>query len=150
MLDDEEFSRIVRSVPLVSIDLIIRDPERSVFVGFRNNEPAKGFYFVPGGCIRKGESLKEALERIAEAETGHRAEFKEALFLGVYEHMYPNNRFGHREYGTHYVVLAYELDLDHRPAIQLDSQHSCFRWMSEAELRAAPSVHPYTKAYFRA
>jgi colanic acid biosynthesis protein WcaH len=64
--------------------------------------------------------------------------------------MYPTSRFGHREYGTHYVVLAYELNLDHRPAIQLDPQHSSFRWMNETELRVESSVHPYTKAYFGA
>jgi colanic acid biosynthesis protein WcaH len=150
MLDDEEFGRVVRSAPLVSIDLIIRDPERNVLVGLRTNEPAKGYYFVPGGRVRKGESLKEALARIAKAETGYQAELEEAVFLGVYEHMYPNNRFGHREYGTHYVVLAYELNFDPRPTVELDSQHSCFRWLNETELRASPGVHPYTKAYLEA
>jgi colanic acid biosynthesis protein WcaH len=148
MLDDGEFGRVVRSAPLVAIDLIIRDHERNVLVGFRTNEPAKDYYFVPGGCVRKGEPLKNALERIAQAETGYRPEFKAAVFLGVYEHMYPNNRFGDREYGTHYVVLGYELNLDYRPAIRLDPQHSSFRWMSETELRVATSVHPHTKAYF--
>jgi colanic acid biosynthesis protein WcaH len=150
MLDDEEFSRIVRSAPLVSIDLIVRDPARNVLVGLRTNEPAKNYYFVPGGCIRKGESLKAAFARIAKVETGCQADLEDAAFLGVYEHMYPNNRFGHAEYGTHYVVLAYELCLNHRPEIKLDSQHSSFRWMNETELRAEPSVHPNTKAYFAA
>jgi colanic acid biosynthesis protein WcaH len=83
-----------------------------------------------------------------QVETGLRAELGEAAFLGVHEHMYATNRFGHADYGTHYVVLAYGLNLDHRPNIVLDSQHCGFRWMSEAELKAAPDVHPYTKAYF--
>jgi colanic acid biosynthesis protein WcaH len=147
-LDDEEFSRIVRCVPLISMDLIIRDPERKVFVGLRNNEPAKGCYFVPGGCIRKGEPLEDAFARIVQVETGLRAELGAAAFLGVHEHMYATNRFGHADYGTHYVVLAYGLNLDHRPSVVLDSQHCGFRWMTEAELKAAPDVHPYTKAYF--
>jgi colanic acid biosynthesis protein WcaH len=148
VLNDEEFSKIVRFAPLVSIDLIIRDPDRKVLVGVRNNEPAKNFYFVPGGRIRKDEKLEKAFARILTAETGCSVDFNEARFLGVYQHMYPNNRFDHSGYGTHYVVLAYELNLSRRPAIVLDSQHCIANWMDEAELRAAPNVHRYTKAYF--
>ena len=148
VLNDEEFSKIVRFAPLVSIDLIIRDPDRKVLVGVRNNEPAKNFYFVPGGRIRKDETLADAFARILTAETGCSVDFNEARFLGVYQHMYPNNRFDHSGYGTHYVVLAYELNLSRRPAIVLDSQHGIANWMDEAELRAAPNVHRYTKAYF--
>jgi 8-oxo-dGTP pyrophosphatase MutT (NUDIX family) len=72
VLSEEEFGRIVRCAPLVSIDIIIRDPERKVLLGLRNHEPAKGYYFVPGGRIRKGELLKEAFSRILAAETACR------------------------------------------------------------------------------
>jgi colanic acid biosynthesis protein WcaH len=147
-LDDEAFSSIVRFAPLVSIDLIVRDSDRKVLVGVRNNEPAKNFYFVPGGRVRKDETLETAFARIVAAETGFDADFKHARFLGVYQHMYPSNRFGDPGYGTHYVVLAYELNLSRRPAVVLDSQHRTAKWMDEAELRAAPDVHPNTKAYF--
>jgi colanic acid biosynthesis protein WcaH len=148
VLDDDEFSKVVRFAPLISIDLIVRDPDRKVLVGVRNNEPAKNFYFVPGGRIRKDETLEAAFARILDAEIGCSVDFKEARSLGAYQHMYPNNRFGHPGYGTHYVVLAYELNLSRRPAIVLDGQHSIAKWMDEAELRAAPDVHRYTKAYF--
>ena len=117
-------------------------------MGIRNNEPARNFCFVPGGRVRKGETLEAAFARIVAAETGVDADFTHARFLRVYQHMYPNNRFGHSGYGTHYVVLAYELNLPSRPVVALDSQHCAARWMEEAELRAAPDVHPYTKAYF--
>jgi colanic acid biosynthesis protein WcaH len=148
-LDDEEFSTVVRLAPLVSIDLIIRDSNRNVLVGVRNNEPARNFYFVPGGRVRKAETLEAAFARILADETGCSVDFNEARLLGVYEHIYPNNRFGDPGYGTHYVVVAYELNLGPRPAIVLDAQHRVAKWMGEAELRAAPDVHPNTKAYFR-
>jgi hypothetical protein len=50
-LSDEDFAHIVGLVPLVSIDLIIRDANGNVLVALRTNEPAKGVYFVPGGRI---------------------------------------------------------------------------------------------------
>jgi len=149
VLSEEEFGRIVRCAPLVSIDIIIRDPERKVLLGLRNHEPAKGYYFVPGGRIRKGELLEEAFSRILAAETACRADFESTRFLGVYQHMYSNNRFGEPDVGTHYVVLAYELSLNPRPAVMLDSQHSICEWMDEADLKSMHTVHQYTKAYFQ-
>src|SRR3954466_13792753 len=54
-LSDAQFADVVRLAPLVSIDLVIRDPDGDVLVGLRTNAPAKGFWFVPGGRIRKNE-----------------------------------------------------------------------------------------------
>jgi colanic acid biosynthesis protein WcaH len=148
-LTDDEFARVIRFAPLVSIDLIIRDAEGNVLVGLRSNEPAKGAYFVPGGCIHKDERIEDAFVRILQNETGCRAPFADARFLGVYQHFYPTNRFGLGGYGTHYVVLAYGVQLDRRPTIVLDDQHSRHRWMNERELKEAADVHENTKAYFR-
>jgi GDP-mannose mannosyl hydrolase len=78
-----EPSGIIRLAPLISIDLIIRNTQDEVLLGLRSNEPAKGFYFVPGGMIRKGERLREAFIRILKDETGLTADFAEARLLGV-------------------------------------------------------------------
>jgi colanic acid biosynthesis protein WcaH len=149
LISDNEFACIVRCAPLLSIDLIIRDADRRVLVGLRTNEPAKNYYFVPGGVVRKNETIELAFARILRAETGCRANHGEARFLGAFQHFYSTNRFGDPAYGTHYVVLAYELQLDHRPAIVLDAQHSESKWMAVSDLLAASNVHENTKAYFR-
>jgi len=148
VLSDDEFARIVRYAPLVSIDLIIRDIKGNVLLGLRTNEPAKGTFFVPGGVIRKNERIREAFTRILNAETGIKASFDEARLVGAFEHFYKTNRFGHPDYGTHYVVLAYEVSLKVQQAVVNDSQHSTLQWMSEDEICSATSVHPNTKAYF--
>jgi colanic acid biosynthesis protein WcaH len=148
MITDSEFSCVVRCAPLPSIDLIIRDSDRRVLVGLRTNEPAKNSYFVPGGVIRKNETIELAFARILRAETGCRASHGDARFLGAFQHFYSTNRFGDPAYGTHYVVLAYALQLD-RPEIVLDAQHSESKWMAVDDLIAASDVHENTKAYFR-
>lgn len=148
-LSDADMARIVRLAPLVSIDLIIRDPDGRVLVGLRTNEPAKGYYFVPGGAIRKNETIGRAFKRILRAETGLSVRFEDARFLNVYEHLYATNRFGEEGFGTHYVVLAYELSLDHHPLLARDAQHSDFNWIASTELVARKDVHENTKAYFR-
>ncbi len=146
-LSDAQFADVVRLAPLVSIELVIKDPDSDVLVGLRTNAPAKGFWFVPGGRIRKNETIRNAFARILQAEIGARAAFDDARFLGVFEHFYPDDRYG-RSYGTHYVVLGYEVRFGSRPPIVLDDQHDLHRWMSEAELSGAADVHENTKAYF--
>src|SRR3974377_1489172 len=105
LLNTSEFAQVVRNTPLVSVDLIIRDPDRRVLVGLRTNEPAKGKWFVPGGAVRKNERLADGFARIIKAEIELEASIGEAKFIGVYEHLYDTNVFGEEEgYGTHYVV----------------------------------------------
>ena len=134
---------------MVSIDLIILDHKGTVLTGLRANEPARDTYFVPGGAIWKNETIRDAFARIMQAELGFSRELHEAFFVGVFEHFYDTNRFGHPGYGTHYVVLAYTLELPDRPPIKLDAQHRAIRWMTPAEILASPDVHPNTQAYFR-
>ena len=139
----------MRVGPLVSIDLILRDPQDCVLVGWRNNAPARASWFVPGGIVRKNERLDEAFLRILKGETGLEIPRSAARLLGAYEHIYPDNRFGDPGYNTHYVVLGHELRLETRPVITPDSQHGEMRWMPVAELLSRPDVHENTKAYFR-
>lgn len=148
-LADRDFSHVVRHAPLVSIDVVVRDPEGNVLLGLRANEPARGTFFVPGGIVRKNESVEAAFARILAVEIGCNTSLAEANFLGVFQHFYNANRFGDPGYGTHYVVLGYELKLGLRPDIVSDSQHKEFRWMTEAEIVSSARVHPNTKAYFR-
>ncbi len=146
---DAEYAQIVRLTPLVSIDLLIKDPTGHTLVGLRRNAPAKGSYFVPGGVIRKNETLDAAFARILKVETGLVASRREARIYGLYQHFYAENRFDDPSFNTHYVVLAHELVLDYRPVIQLDSQHSRIAWLTGKDILAAPDVHENTKAYFR-
>jgi colanic acid biosynthesis protein WcaH len=148
-LSNDEFAFVVRHTPLVSFDIIIRDADGNVLVGLRTNEPAKGMYFVPGGIVRKNETLANAFARILETEIGLKASLSEAKLIGVYEHIYETNTQGEHGYGTHYIVLAHELNLVERPHVVSDTQHVDFRWMAPLEIRSSLDVHPNTQAYFR-
>jgi colanic acid biosynthesis protein WcaH len=142
------FRQIVRHTPLVSIDLVITDDTGHVLLGLRTNEPARGVWFVPGGIIRKNETISDAFQRILQAETGRNAAVTDAEFLGVYQHFYDANHFEEPGWGTHYVVLGYRLRVGARPAIALDDQHSRICWMAPTDILASPDVHENTKAYF--
>jgi colanic acid biosynthesis protein WcaH len=148
-LNEYDLASVIRLAPLVSIDLIVRDRAGRVLLGLRNNEPAKDFYFVPGGRILKDERLRDAFARILTYETAIDAPYASATFLGVYEHFYPNNRFAVPNLGTHYVVVAFEVRPADVSAVRIDDQHREYCWMHDHELLASTVVHDNTKAYFR-
>lgn len=142
---------IVEHTPLVSIDLICHRPGGEVLLGWRHNRPAQASWFVPGGRIRKGERVAQALRRIASVELGLDADaLPPVTFLRAWEHLYDDNFAGAPGIGTHYVVLAYQLTLDEAQAaaLQPDAQHGELRWFAPDALVADPQVHLNSRAYF--
>ena len=144
-LPASEFSKVVENTPLVSIDLVISDSSDAIVMGWRNNEPARHTWFVPGGRIRKNEKIATAFSRIMLSEIGLRTSIDEAQFGGVYEHLYTTNCFDVPSFGTHYIVLAYVLRYEHRPNLKTDEQHSRFDWLTSS----TAGIHPYSQVYFK-
>lgn len=150
MLPFDDFKTLVRIGPLVSIDLIVIDPAGCILVGRRENEPARGSWFVPGGSIKKSETLDAAFARLTTHELGVTHPRHAATFRGVYEHHYETNFSDEPQaFGTHYIVLAYELRLTERLESLPDDQHGEYRWMTPAQVLTEPDVHKNTRAYCR-
>jgi colanic acid biosynthesis protein WcaH len=148
LLSNDLFATVVANAPLIAIDLIVENAHGAVLLGLRNNPPAKGYWFVPGGRIRKNESLDAAFARIARDELGFVAQRTEHTPVGVYEHFYDVNFNGIENATTHYVVLAYRLRIASESLQPPCRQHSRYRWMPREEITRHPDVHSYTKAYF--
>lgn len=148
-LDDATFAQVIRHTPLVCIDIIARGPGGGVLLGLRTNEPAKGYWFVPGGRILKEETIAQAFRRLTTAELGWTYEISQAEFHGVYDHFHDTNYFEDPTYGTHYVALAYRIDLDVSINSLPTMQHSQYRRASVKDLLADDTVHTLTKNYFR-
>jgi colanic acid biosynthesis protein WcaH len=147
-LPDAVFRTVIAATPLVSIDLLVRRADGCFLVGWRQNRPAARHWFVPGGRVRKGETLATAFARLTAGELGTAFTLAEATLVGAYDHLYPDTVFGPGDGGTHYVVLAHRLEVPADFAPVADAQHERFRWMHPGELRADPAVHPNTRAYF--
>lgn len=147
-LDTEVFKTVVASTPLISMDLIVQNNAGQVLLGYRNNRPAQGFWFVPGGRVLKDERFEMAFERLSDIELGKRYTLSQAEFLGPYEHLYPDN-FSSAVFTTHYVVLGYKITWNGELSDLTSEQHSDYRWWTIEELLDASQVHDNTKAYFR-
>lgn len=145
-LSKDVFSTVVQNTPLISIDLVVYNSEGKVLLGKRVNEPALGFWFVPGGRIFKDESLDIAFARTVREELGFEMQRCNAEFDRVYEHFYDNNVFN-TEFSTHYIVLTHKINVGKLP--ELNTQHSEYRWFEVEELLQDENVHKYIKDYFR-
>jgi colanic acid biosynthesis protein WcaH len=136
----EEWEVVVRNVPVVSVDLVVTDGD-AVILGKRTNEPAKDEWFVPGGRVRKNETLDDAVHRLAAEELG--VEVVVDRRLGAYEHRYDAAELDGVD-TKHYVAIGYLVSLAGGD-IAPDDQHSDVR-------RVEPpfgDLHPYVEAYLR-
>ncbi len=99
----------------------------SVLLIRRGKPPQKGEWTLPGGMVELGESLRAAVRREVQEETGLRVE--PASLAAIFERIIRRN--GRVQY--HYFVLDYVCRLKGgklRPASDVTDA----RWVSQAEL----------------
>lgn len=146
-LSYEDFSTVVRSTPLISLDLIVENEKGEFLVGKRTNRPAQGYWFVPGGRVQKEETLEHAFGRLTLAELGQRFELNKDHFYGVWQHFYEDNFYGD-DFSTHYIALGFRLPVRSLELALPDEQHDAYCWLKPATLIADEQVHRNTRAYF--
>jgi colanic acid biosynthesis protein WcaH len=146
-LADDDYATITRLSPLPAIDLVVHGGG-AVLLGRRRNRPAAGWWFMPGGRVRKDERLAEAFARICANETGIAVPFAAARFLGVVEHFYAENAQDGR-WGTHCIALVYAVAAPPARAVAAAAQHSACEWWPADRWSASPEVHPYVKETLR-
>ncbi len=145
----EIFNLVIKHTPLISIDLIVTNQHEQIMLGWRRNHPAKNHWFVPGGRILKNETIRHAFQRIADNELGLSLSLHQTSFMGVYEHIHSHENFSNEEgYGTHYIVMAFELNVPERFKAPPGDQHTEYKWFNLKDLLSDSQVHRYTKDYF--
>ena len=147
-LRQEDFATVVRSTPLVSIDLIVENTQGEFLLGKRLNRPAQGYWFVPGGRVQKNEPLSATFERLTEAELGLCLPLSAGEFYGVWQHFYDDN-FSSDDFSTHYIVLGFRLRVQEKDLHLPDTQHDAYRWLTPSALLASENVHGNSQAYFQ-
>ena len=151
-LELDSFENIVKFTPLVAIDLCILNEENEILLGKRVNPPAKNYFFVPGGRIRKGEKISNAIRRILKDEVNfeiNNQNLDMVNLIGVFEHFYDDNFYGNKLFKTHYVVLAYLFHfkmLKKLATKKVKDQHEYYIWYGNSKKREI-KIHPYIKEY---
>jgi ADP-ribose pyrophosphatase YjhB (NUDIX family) len=85
-LTHKEFWYIYKKVPRLTVEVIVRS-DNGIFLKLRDVEPCKGTWNIPGGTVRFGEKLTDAVSRVAKSKLGIKV--KRTKLLGYIE--YPSH-----------------------------------------------------------
>jgi len=112
------YEKIIRLIPIVCVDGFVFNNLNQILLLKRNNEPAKGEWWVPGGRIFKNEPLTVALKRKIREELG--LDIENFLEIGVVETIFEEK---------HTINICYKINL-HNEKIKLNDEHEFFEWFN--------------------
>jgi ADP-ribose pyrophosphatase YjhB (NUDIX family) len=69
-LPRDEFDWIFSRVPRLTVEVVIVSPDCGVLLALRDSGPCQGLWHLPGGTVRFGEPVIEAVKRVALDELG--------------------------------------------------------------------------------
>ncbi|MGA9775843.1 MAG: NUDIX domain-containing protein [Candidatus Dormiibacterota bacterium] len=122
-LGEDEYRLVYSKVPRLTVDLILRDERGAVFLTRRSSGPCRGLWHLPGGTVRFGEALSDAVGRVAARELSIEVRSMEQR--------------GYIEYPSHYragldspVGLVFEI-ADFRGVPTINSEATEGGWFEE-------------------
>lgn len=125
MIPGHLYREIISVIPIVCVDIVIRNEAGNFLLARRKNEPLKDQWWVVGGRIQSGESARQACIRKAFEEAGLKID--ELQFLGFYEDVFNKNSFDVAK-PYHTLSLVFETRVTTKQAVHLDAQHSEWAW----------------------
>jgi len=132
MIPADDYKKIIASIPILCVDLVLKDESGRYLLAKRTNEPLAGEFWVIGGRVLKGERAEAAARRKLKEELG--VEVGALSLLGVYEDFFDKNSMG-VETLYHTVSIVFEATLNRAADIRLDQQHGEWKWAAELPKR---------------
>lgn len=134
-LPAELYKQLVQDTVICCVDILLvrfnpTTRRKEALLVERGSEPAKGYWWLPGGRLLKGETFFAAAQRKAEQETGLTA-VQPIQVLGVWNTFFPSSSWDTPESkGTQTVnpIVLVEVQQDSN-MIQLDAQSENYRWI---------------------
>ena len=122
-IPDYTYRKIQMSLPILCVDLLVRYRGQYLLIK-RNEEPMKDVYWVIGGRVNKGESLRQAVFRKLKQETGLTARSSDIEMVGIYEDTYEESSMGVVPGGYHTVAVVFEVYVRSLEWLMLDDTSS--------------------------
>lgn len=143
-IEQDLYNQILQSLPITCIDLLIIHNNQCLML-LRNNEPALGQYWFPGGRLNKNELISEGTVRKAKQEVNLDCTFEK--IVSVEETIFPKNE---RMLTTvHTVNICCLLHTKNIDSMALDKFHTKYKWISHISQDYHPGViNPLKKIGF--
>ena len=129
IISETQYKLIVETMPIICVDLLIINDGKFLLLK-RDNEPARGEFWFPGGRILKLEKIKTAALRKAKEEVNLKCVFQN--IVTIEETIFKKNSEMHSD--KHTINIVCKLLVDDITNIKLDDLHSSFLWTSFKEI----------------
>lgn len=143
-LPEDLFLLISRVIPMVNVDLLIKDGQGRTLLTWRDDEVYGAGWHLPGGVIRFREMAAHRVQEVAKAELGAEVTFGSTP-LWVAEIVHPL-----RDTRGHAVALLYRCELAGEPRADLKyrgGQPVAGAWQWHAH--CPPDLLPFHRVYER-
>jgi colanic acid biosynthesis protein WcaH len=130
------YNTIVSTMPIVCVDLLIRNSIGHVLILKRCNSPAKGQWWLPGGRVLMNERLSDAAKRKALQECGLLLNHVPKQ-LGTHELFFYEDRAS-----FHSITTLFEIEWDGSLEVCLDDQSVDFAWI-DPKANAKYNLHSF-------
>lgn len=128
IIPSEQYKKIVEVLPILCVDVIIKNSKGEYLLIKRANEPLKDQWWVIGGRVLKGESLEQAAKRKVKEEAG--LEIDGIKSIGYYEDASETNPFG-LEIQLHSVSIVFSANIEDKQTVTLDYQSSGWKYSKD-------------------
>ena len=123
IISETQYKLIVETMPIICVDLYIINDGKFLLLK-RDNEPAKGDFWFPGGRILKLETIKSAALRKAKLEVNLDCTFHD--IISVEETIF--DKKSEMSTTVHTINIVCKLTSDNIKELKLDNLHSNFIW----------------------
>ena len=131
-IPDRLYRQILENMPIVCVDVVVRDAHSRVLLVHRDTEPAKDTWWLPGGRLLKHETLADCARRKIREEVG--LDVRVLKKLGVYETTFPRGPYPDLETGIHSVNVGFLTEPTGASAeVVLDETSAAHRWIDRPE-----------------
>lgn len=135
-IPDELYDLIISNMPIACVDIAIVH-KGLVLLVLRNDSPAKGQWWLPGGRIFKGEKMRDAALRKAREEVG--IDCHVGTIIHTEETIFPDGPRGISIHSINSCFFLYPINPECSP--KLDIHSNSFQWVGSIN----PDFHPYVK-----
>lgn len=139
LLPLDDYKKIIKSMPILCIDVIIINPQKKYLLVKRKNEPLKSEYWIPGGRIFHYENINNGIDRILHNEVNIIANDLKKFFIGVYQDFFNENSFeSNTKYHT--ISIVFQINIDNKFQIKLDNQSENYIWSDKLPNRFVNNI----------
>lgn len=128
LIPNIEYQRILEVLPILCVDCVITFNGKCLLL-LRNNEPAKGQWWFPGGRLQKNELIKDAALRKACEEVNLSCRFEK--IISIEETIF--NQLDHSLDELHTVNICCHLSVLDIKELKIDQHHNEFKWVDAEE-----------------